>query len=244
MVWRVVFMPKMANKKREGLYSIPDILHEIKRFYKITTSIDDDALKKYIRRYINNNLPSDKTISYVPKKFLDKFFTDEKVKKHLVKVSERNIEYTNSELLEFEEEAYISQAIDDYDEKLIKANISPEDETVMFYDEADEAHRYLTVDELLAVNRKGLTRINELTPAEYDMLEDYRNDIVYEQETNARIASILKDKKLEIMITALFEDKFILLEEQLKEDISNHIRTHDLMSEHQLKDIHNYFAKK
>ena len=162
----------------------------------------------------------------------------------MVKVSERNIEYTNSELLEFEEEAYISQAIDDHDEKLIKANISPEDETVMFYDEADEAHRYLTVDELLAVNRKGLTRINELTPTEYDMLEDYRNDIVYEQETNARIASILKDKKLEIMITALFEDKFILLEEQLKEDISNHIRTHDLMSEHQLKDIHNYFAKK
>lgn len=239
-------MPKLADMRHKGLFSVPDILEQIKRIYKITNDYDDISLLKYIRRYINNNkkyVCSDNS-HYVDKKFVDRFFTDKKVQKHLAKIGNRTTVYKTAEQLELEAVADGMETLHEDIKKQEQAGITNDDSALMFFDEADEAHRYLTVDELIAVNRKGLTRKNELTDTELQALMNYNSEQRLNSQNQMEIDRLFKEKKFEIMLTALFEDKFLFYDKELKEDIEKYVCYKDLTSEFNLSDIHNYFEKK
>lgn len=239
-------MPKLADMKHKGLYSVSDILKKIKWIYRITNDYDNTSLLKYIRRYINNNkeyVCSDNP-HYVDEKFVNRFFADQRVQKHLAKIGNRATAYKTSEQLELEFESGGLEALNEFLERQKQAGITDEEYGIIMLDESDADHRFLRIEELIAVNRKGLTRKNELTESEEEALIKYYNDLRLDEQNKKEADKLFREKKFEIILTALFEDKFILDEKALKEDIEKYVCYKDLTSEYNLSDIHNYFKKK
>lgn len=123
--------------------------------------------------------------------------------------------------------------------------------------EVDKLHeqKYLRADEMIFLNSNGFS-LNGLTmrnsvwrkaKSEFysvptlsdsrkkkevgELLEWYNRSLLIEEEQEKQIEKMFREKKLEIMITAIFNEKFILNEDRLKQDITNYVKggEHDLI---------------
>ena len=83
--------------------------------------------------------------------------------------------------------------------------------------------KYLRVDELQQLHKKGLILREDLTEEEKEHLKLYEYFLATSKAEDKRIEELFKERKIEIMITALFNKFFTLKENLLKEDISNYV---------------------
>ena len=109
------------------------------------------------------------------------------------------------------------------------AGLTEQDErTIQYVNAAQGEHFYLTADELSYLGLSGFVKTSELDVEDKEALEKY-----YEIENSH---SIIKEKrerffekmKFEIMLTALFEEKFELNEDLLLADIGNFFIFYDM----------------
>lgn len=139
---------------------------------------------------------------------------------------------------------------------------------------------YLSIGELELLNRVGLTTYDELSKEELELIEanqeeiiisnekryqgfnkeeiflakEIRKEIEKEKEDELSIASLYKKTKLEVMIEALFFDKFELDEALLLADVTNQYNVKDtdpfsiaideVKSIDRLEDYSNYYENK
>ena len=116
--------------------------------------------------------------------------------------------------------------------------------------------KYLTIEDLERLKKKGIVTYDSLTEEEQSYLEGWRAEDEYFEADYNRFAPEPVDhdsKEIEIMISALFDSKFTLKEDKLYEDIKNrYLAVRSISPEHRydtetqisienLKNLKNYY---
>lgn len=106
------------------------------------------------------------------------------------------------------------------DRKVLMEKLELSEEEALFL-EADKVtkRQYLRMDELDFLNKKGLVLRDSLNDEETEDLNSFNYyEMIFESEEK-EAEELFLQKKLEFMITALFNQNFILDEKKLREDI-------------------------
>lgn len=83
---------------------------------------------------------------------------------------------------------------------------------------------YVTADELVILKKEGMHLRAELSDEDKETLTLYETFSSRNESEEREIERLFEQTKLEIMITALFNERFSLNEELLMKDIKNHVR--------------------
>lgn len=221
-------MAKSKDRRSEGLFSFNDIMNEAKSAFHISENNTDEAINRQIRRTVKEKYKTtmiDGTY-YVDRHTLecvlldlDSYFSGivsetDKKKYAIGKSVEETIQDHVSEI-KHEDEKLKSQ--------LSEAGITKDDYMMLLSDEATLGE-YVTLDELLYLGLKGIIRREDLTEEQLDELEWREAEIEAEQYENEEIEELFQRKKYEIMLEALFYERFELDTEALRNDITAYIR--------------------
>lgn len=217
-------------------YDVKDILKMAKYSFGLDTysyplsEDDDERIKRNIQRYTKKNVTpisvKGRTKYYSLKQVEQILYSDEGLHKYFVSLAKESAtkEFevrlkSDKEYDHLANEEMQNNSLDLFDrlEKL-ELNISNFLELV-----DDDLHdkMFLTIEELEFLDKKGLVLRDSLTENEFDSLMFYYEREKEEKEITSRIKEMFPQKKLEIMITALFNEKFKLDEDLLLSDISN-----------------------
>lgn len=219
-------MPKMKDLRKEGLFSTPNILEEVKRIYKITAEYEDKSIKRHIQRFFKEHHISFVQIGngrYYKRKAVDSYLSNEKTIKHFNYITSKNLEIKTDEALMIERKAELDEKRRELYESWKKAGLTVEEGKFLEIDKITRKE-YLTVDELLYLDKKGLVLKSDLNNEETEDLRQYYIMAQQSEREDKEIEEIFHKKKIEIMITALFNEHFILDEKTLHNDISLYVR--------------------
>lgn len=220
-------MAKTKVNLNKTLYSTFEILEEAKKIYHINTNDADLKMRRKIQRFIKNKNYSNysknrKTL--IRREDVYDLLYDEKMIKYFGKIGSKNFNYqTNDELLH-DEKAELNSLRNNLFDSWEKAGLSQEEG---FAIEADKVtnREYLRADELIFLKRKGLTLKSDLSDEEAELIQQYNEHLDKFNYQEKRIKELFDKKKLEIMITALFDKEFVIDEDRLLKDITNYVRT-------------------
>lgn len=221
-------MAKAKDRKNEGLYSYKDILHEVKATCHINDSDSDEAIDKEIRRKIKAKYKPIMMngVYYVDRHTFECVLVDlDAYMRDRVSASDKekyaygkSVKDTIQEHVnEIKREEEILQA------QLSEAGITKDDYRMLLSDEATLGE-YVTLDELLYLGLKGIIRREDLTEEQHDELEWREAEIEAKKREDEEIEELFHRKKYEIMLEALFNERFELDTESLKKDITDYVR--------------------
>lgn len=220
-------MAKTKEILNKTTYSTAEILEAAKIIFHIESKKYDSRSIRQIQRYVNkknfSNYSNNNKGSY-SKKDVQKLLYDDEMIKYFGKFGNKNLNYQTNDELIYEEQVELKEREDYILEQQKKAGLTCDEATYLVFDLANE-HKYLQIDELIALQKTGLVLKSNLSDEEKYILELYnknREEFEYQEK---QIEEIFNRKKLEIMITALFDREFIFDESKLKEDISNYVRS-------------------
>ncbi len=213
-------MPKNKESVNINKFGNKEVLEKFKKEFLIKGNEHDKTLLRKIQEF-TKNIPSDEpkirnTKFYSQKTFIEITENDELIdyfrkfsKKHGYK---KNNYKKNKELFEELKNEKLDK-IKRHIEKLKKAGLTGNQATII----AIKDTQYLNLEELLFLNKTGYVLRDELDEHEKNMLSSREWHMYREEEIEKEI----QKRKMEIMISALFNDKFTLDEKQLREDIKN-----------------------
>lgn len=226
-------MAKSKDCNEPDEFSTEDILKKIKSHYHIEHTLEDNNLRRMIQRFMKDNKVNrnrGKGHAYCYKlTVIEELLEDKKIITHCRKISGKNGTYqTNHMVLQEQKEELdaIQNMIVQLQESV---GVTPEEAMILDLDKATD-QIYLSVDELKLFNdnnivKKGLCLKEDLSNDEKEFLNDYQNHLRSEDYTEKKIEQLFHEKKLELMITALFENQgFTLDEALLRTDISSFLR--------------------
>ena len=222
---------KMAKTKDlcdKGLYRTTDILKIAKKMYHITSDDFDQSMMRKIQRYlkdygIKKDPRSTKTGFYYQKSDIDSLLSDKKMRGYFEKTKNSHTKYkTNAELLQIQQ-AELKQKEDSLRNLWQKVGISPDEGMFLEIDRLTD-HNYVRPDELEYLEKKGMTLLKDLTDDERSLLVDYNHFLQRNDAESEQIEILFHQKKIELMITALFNEHYKLDETLLYKDIINYIR--------------------
>lgn len=257
-------------------YTSNDILIEAKEYFGITDCIDDSVydggIIRNIQRFTKENLPdlpksgksklyTRQQVDYILFEGLASYFNDlayDNINKDSASKLKTNREYNyliENKKAEMDKEY---EKIRENDQTLMQILELESDYYYMLKYNEGFNREFLKIDELLYLNHKGLVLYDSLSKHEKNMLEFYNNDkkqehqeaLKIKKENEKRIKEV-ENKQLEIMIYALFSDKFKLNKSLLLTDMNNQeiyekqgiqeSTPEILRSIDRLKDYRNYF---
>lgn len=223
-------MAKNEGFDNQGLISTQQILEILLKVFKVV-KIDSDK-RKNLERKIQRDFKakynsfavkikgSKKTYHY-PKEIVEEYVYDEHTIRYFQRVFKSKY-YKPNKLLIAEE----LQELDEKKQELYslweEVGLSKEEGNILQVDQITRKE-YLSVDELQQLKKKGMVLRDTLTDEEKEHLELYERHLATSQAEEEQINKLFKEKKIEIMITALFNQSFTLDEDLLKEDISNFV---------------------
>lgn len=221
-------MAKTKDLCDEGLYRTTDILKIAKKMYHITSDDFDQSMMRKIQRYlkdygIKKDPHSTKTGFYYKKSDIDSLLSDKKMRGYFEKTKNSHTKYkTNAELLQIQQ-AELKQKEDSLRNLWQKVGISPDEGMFLEIDRLTD-HNYVRPDELEYLGKKGMTLLKDLTDDERSLLVDYNHFLQRNDAESEQIEILFHQKKIELMITALFNEHYKLDETLLYKDIINYIR--------------------
>lgn len=224
-------MPKMKDLRNEGLYSTRDIVEKAKKIYKIDFNYDDGAMQRQVQRYCNNKYnKSEKNKNkgkgrYYSTEQVDALLSDEKYIEYFQKISDKKNKHrhkSNEELI-LEQKAELNEKKEELFKLWEKAGLTYEEGNYLGFDRFNQ-RKYLQPDELVFLNRRGMTLIEDLSDEEKETLTWFEECQQKDEFQTKKVEEVFTQKKLEIMITTLFNKQFTLDEEMLHNDINNWVR--------------------
>ncbi len=240
-------MAKAKDRKSVGYYTIKDILKEAKARFKIKGSYDDVAIDQYIRRTISKI--EQPTVFIDEKRIQFESLHDDKKKRYSKKphyytrnavevVLDKMYDYlygkkADKSLFDKSVQKLIKDNVEEFkaqdkqlQQRIKRAGLSLEEYYTLQNDKAFGVNELVSLDELEHLGLKGLIFREDLTKEQLESLEhlrEFEEQSKYEEE---HIEQLFKQKKLEIMITALFNERFELDSKRLYEDIKTCVREH------------------
>ena len=220
-------MAKSKDRTAEGLYSIKDILKEAKSRFHITYNCDDEAMKQKIHRTAKNYKMVEVDGCYyydrgTVETILDELYTyfhkrmDAQDSDVAIDKPSHEIIKENVDQLEKQEELL--------QKRLNKVGLTRDDYNTLMLDRASNTNNYVTLEEMEFLGLTGLVERSELTEEDTALLECFYQSQQSDRLKEERIKQLYQQKKLEIMITALFNEKFELDASKLHEDITNYVQ--------------------
>jgi hypothetical protein len=226
-------MAKLKDYSKQNLFTTTDILDEIKKYYDIKDKEYDASIIRKIQRFMKDNkIKVEKSIGrskYYNWSAVEVLLNDANIIRYCRRIAGKKDTYqTNHMVLQEQKEELdaIQNMIVQLQESV---GVTPEEAMILDLDKATD-QIYLSVDELKLFNdnkivKKGLCLKEDLSNDEKEFLNDYQNHLRSEDYTEKKIEQLFHEKKLELMITALFENQgFTLDEALLRTDISIFLR--------------------
>lgn len=225
-------MPKLPDLTKRGLYRLSDIITEAKKTFKIgnLSEYEVTAIKMKINRSIDvlNIKPTMVKIKQNEYKYIEH--------SDVYRIFDNNSEYFSgysSEknfVYEFQIQSCLDKQkeIDEYlskrEEEYKEVGLTKEEGQYLDVDTA-LYREYLSVEELKLLNKKGLILRNssDLKAEDIELLKENEQIALQFEAEEKMVDELFYKKKLEIMITALFDKYFELDEKQLREDIYNYV---------------------
>lgn len=209
--------------------TIPDILERAKEEYGITEDWYDANNTRHIQRYMSEN-----TKPYVLVKGkgktryyrgcdVDDYFDDVKVERYYRKIAGKDLTYTTNKEVEFEQEQEFEVFREERRQLQKKAGLTEDDMNFLDVDRFG-LKEYVTADELVILKKKGMHLRADLSDEDKETLKQYEIFLSRSESEEREIEHLFEQTKLEIMITALFNERFSLNEERLLKDITNYVR--------------------
>lgn len=217
-------MPKRKDLRHKGLYSTENIRDEVKKIYNITYQCNDKTIMRHIQRYMVNHHKSSppNAIGYYERKVVDSYLSNKQTKEHFNKIISGNIDYKSDEALMLERKSELDKNKNELYGLWEKAGLTKEEGNLLEIDKITRKE-YLTVEELLYLDKKGLVLKSDLTNEETKYLKLHEQMKQQSKNEEKEIQELFYRKKIEIMITALFNEYYTLNEEDLYNDISLYV---------------------
>lgn len=219
--------------KKEEYFNVKDILCEAKQIYSINSDDHDAALKAYIQHFLtnyckeNNYRPKDlgeagKAL-YYERKVVDALLSNKKVIHYFTKKHSSLKTYKKNIQLAYGEKSELDAKKQSLLKKWEQAGLTEEEGNKLEFDKLT-SKQYLTVDELIVLGLEGMIPRSSLSDVDKDRLKWFHDQEILEEEEIKRTEQLLYLKKIEIMLSAIFNEEYKLDEEKLRRDILNVIR--------------------
>lgn len=203
--------------------------------FKITSDFAAD--KRYVSRFLKKkDIKPQKIIGDIFYYSLDVAYLILKDEKAIKKFKDRNEKYIEkyNNLESLTKQAKMNKKITESLTAECKKVGLKESDTGLIHINRMNGGDLLYVDELSFLEKKGFVHKSDLTDKERAELDGYNKAIESMKREEEQIQKIFKEKRLEIMITALFEKfcpEFSINEQLLLEDISNSVRAGEFDSD-------------
>jgi len=207
--------------------STEDILERAKEEYGILFDDDNMNITRHIQRYMKSKpyvmVKGKGKLHYHTWNDIEEYFNDVKTERHYRKISNKDISYaTNKEVL-FEQQEQLQVYKKERYRLLEKVGLTEEEGKFLDVDRYG-LQEYVQADELEILKKKGMHLRSELSAEETETLKQYEYFQSESEREEQEIDRLFHQTKLEIMITALFNERFSLNEELLIKDIKNYVR--------------------
>lgn len=222
---------KNKDFENNGLFSIDEIIKILKTVFEIENKMNTgqiEALKRKLQRDFKSRYSSEATYQdgngkrkYYPRKIVEEYINDEIT----IRYFQRNFKsknYRPNKLLVAEQLQEFNEIENEIYKSWDEVGLTKDEGYLLQFDQFNEK-KYLRVDELQQLHKKGLILREDLTEEEKEHLKLYEYFLATSKAEDKRIEELFKERKIEIMITALFNKFFTLKENLLKEDISNYV---------------------
>lgn len=219
-------MPNFKDLRDKGLYRSIDILDEVIESYNIKhiSKNNRNACLRYLQRKLEGKYDNSiKKGVYYHRKEIDELFENKNVINYFHKIANQSANYITDKALAYETLSELKDNKQLLREKWKQAGLTESEGKTLEIDKITQKE-YLTVDELLFLNLKGLVLRSSLSEEEKSLLAWYHQQEAVDEAETKQVEELFYRKKLEIMITALFEQYFTLDERKLKNDINNYVR--------------------
>jgi len=230
---------KQVDLRAKGYYTVKQILEELIYDYNIDTKKEDkkileNRLTELIRQgdYKGKRLEGYKikgNVVYYNKDEKESIMEDPKVVRYFQKKGKVPKSYKTDYEIQKQLNRDSELAKELSQARREAAGLTEQDERMIQYVNAAQGeHFYLTADELSYLGLSGFVKTSELDVEDKEALEKY-----YEIEQSHALLLEKREKffekmKFEIMLTALFEEKFELNEDLLQADIGNFFIFYDM----------------
>lgn len=222
----------MANHKdyrNKGIYTVSNLVELSLSYFKIDldgskfknacdklrTILKDNGIQGQNDPKQNNN-----TYYYKRNKEIDEIITGKEFKKYLEKITQNyNLNTRNTDRMLLEKQIESMDTLKKDREVLMKKLELSEEDTLFLDADKVTKRQYLQMDELDFLNKKGLVLRDSLNDEETENLNFHNYCKMTFESEEKEAEELFLQKKLELMITALFNQKFILDEKKLREDI-------------------------
>lgn len=224
-------MAKNKDFENNGLFSIDEIIKILKTVFEIENKMNTgqiEALKRKLQRDFKSRYSSEATYQdgngkrkYYPRKIVEEYINDEIT----IRYFQRNFKsknYRPNKLIVAEQLQEFNEIENEIYKSWDEVGLTKDEGYLLQFDQFNEK-KYLRVDELQQLHKKGLILREDLTEEEKEHLKLYEYFLATSKAEDKRIEELFKERKIEIMITALFNKFFTLKENLLKEDISNYV---------------------
>ncbi len=217
----------------EDLYDINDIILKAKDRFRISNGyqLNRSAVQRFLQIHLKNQNINKSCIlgkksantNYFTNEIINELFSNKDVIRYFERIANKAQNYkTNSELYQERMDEIKSSRVET--KQLLKELELTEHDVLFLVNDTNKDHLYLNMDELQFLKKKGIVKIANLTMDEKEMLQLYYKAKEADRIETQKIEETFKYKKLEIMISALFNEKYTLNEELLLDDITNKIR--------------------
>lgn len=226
-------------------YEVKDILAEAKKVfglitYDYATDTDSDSrIIRNIQRYTKNNMTPisshGRTKYYSREQVEQILYSDKGLHKYFLALAKEGAvkEFEISLKSNREYQYQINESLDEstlaFENRLAGLNLDLSDYFLLMEDATTE-HEYLTLDELELLDKKGLFLRTNLSETEKETLAVKEEMTLLQSKQKAAIKESFQNKKLEIMITALFSREFELDEKLFLSDLINEYEAAELAS--------------
>lgn len=216
--------------------TITDILERAKEEYGINNYYYDDDydvkedmnMTRHIQRYMNDNkkpyvlVKGKGKARYYAWEDVEEYFNDVKVERYYRNIAGKDSTYTTNKEIQLEQEQEFESFRKERLKLLEKAGLTEDDGNFLDVDRFG-LKEYVTVDELVILKKKGMHLRADLSDEDKETLTLYETFQRQSESEEQEIERLFQQTKLEIMITALFNERFSLNEERLMKDIKNYV---------------------
>lgn len=231
---RKIRIGKIPREEKEVL-SVTDIINEIGINYGVDIKDIEKDNNGCIRRQIQRILKDKPDVEnsyekrkqnqarYFSRKIVDDMFGSKEFQEYIKKQIKKNPTYNSNIELLYER----IRAFDRMQEEMHKlwesVGLTEEEGKYLELDKVTEK-KYLRADELEVLQRKGLQLREELPEEDKKTLKEYEIFLLESESKEKEIERFYREKKMEIMISTLFNEHYSLDEEKLRNDIENYVQ--------------------
>lgn len=217
----------MEDLRKEGLYNNENILEELKDIYNITSTYSDASMIRKIQRRMRekefDKAPKSKeNAHYYTRDVVEEVLADEDIVKYFGSIRSKKGTYKTNAQLFYEQREELEDRRDQLFKLWEDVGLTEEEGKYLEVDKITNKE-YLRADELEFLKKKGMTLRADISDEEKASLDGYNQFLQRREHESEKIDEIFHQKKLEIMITAIFNEHFTLDEEQLYKDIKNSV---------------------